>query len=45
MGCELEANRIDYGLGVPGQVGSQGVVTTYPPFKRKAIRAAQVGIL
>lgn len=38
-----ESNEIEYGLGLPGgQVGNQGVVTTYPPFKRKAIRAAQV---
>lgn len=28
-----------YGLGLPE--GNQGAVTTYPPFKRKAIRAAQ----
>ncbi|KAI5807562.1 hypothetical protein DFH27DRAFT_546792 [Peziza echinospora] len=30
----------EYGIGV-GVAGGQGGVTTYPPFKRKAIRAAQ----
>ena len=41
---ELESNGTEYGIGV-GVAGGQGGVTTYPPFKRKAIRAAQVNTI